>query len=222
MLSHSSAPTCPVLSAPANGQVDAAVRIFGSVATYSCDAGFTLNGEATRTCGGEGAWSGNAPSCDRELTPHNFVTPLSEAVLPPSAIFCPLLSNPVNGQVVFPSTAVGSMATYSCNSGFSLNGESTRTCGTNGDWSGQEPTCQGPILGFAKKFFDYVCILSSTVVCPPLFSPANGQVFFSSTVEGSVATYSCDSGFVINGEVTRTCGEDGTWSGEAPTCERMF
>ena len=60
------APVCPVLAAPANGQVDATVRDFGSVATYSCNDGFALNGEATRTCG-DGEWTGEAPTCERMI-----------------------------------------------------------------------------------------------------------------------------------------------------------
>ena len=38
----------------------------GSVANYSCDAGFVINGVSMRTCGSTGAWTGVAPSCDRE------------------------------------------------------------------------------------------------------------------------------------------------------------
>ena len=38
----------------------------GSVATYSCDTGFEISSSPTRTCGSTGAWSGVAPTCDRE------------------------------------------------------------------------------------------------------------------------------------------------------------
>ncbi len=39
-----------------------------------------------------------------------------------------------------------------------------------------------------------------------------------------MATYSCDIGFGLSGDVMRTCGGDmsnstGVWSGSEPTCE---
>ena len=42
-------------------------RMRGTVAIYgSCDVGYTFNGENTRTCRGDGTWSGSDPSCDSE------------------------------------------------------------------------------------------------------------------------------------------------------------
>ena len=63
--------TCTGLSAPANGMVVFSSGMpygFGTVATYSCNSGSTLNGDATRTCGGDGlstsgTWNGTAPTC---------------------------------------------------------------------------------------------------------------------------------------------------------------
>ena len=56
--------------------------------------------------------------------------------------------------------------------------------------------------------------------CPQLQNPANGQVSVSGTTVGSTATYTCNSGFVIEGESTRQCLGSGQWSGQAPTCAR--
>ena len=36
----------------------------------------------------------------------------------------------------------GSTVTYHCNSGYRLVGSSTRSCGSNGRWSGSSPSCQ--------------------------------------------------------------------------------
>ena len=62
--------TCPDLTVPANGMISynmgtASPRPEDTVATYSCDTGFTLTGGDTmRTCsGGAGAWDGTAPTC---------------------------------------------------------------------------------------------------------------------------------------------------------------
>ena len=37
---------------------------------------------------------------------------------------------------------VDTMATYICDTGYTLNGETTRTCGSDGVWSGSTPVCQ--------------------------------------------------------------------------------
>ena len=44
-------------------------------------------------------------------------------------------------------TTFGSVAVYQCREGLTLNGESTRMCQANGEWSGNEPTCEGTYPG---------------------------------------------------------------------------
>ena len=46
--------------------------IFGTIANYSCNRGFFLEGESTRFCNGSGSsvkgvWNGTAPVCSGEL-----------------------------------------------------------------------------------------------------------------------------------------------------------
>lgn len=60
-----------------------------------------------------------------------------------SAVDCGGLNNPPNGEVDVPQTVFPGMATYTCNSGYSLNGGNTRNCQFNGMWSGSPPTCTG-------------------------------------------------------------------------------
>ncbi len=36
----------------------------------------------------------------------------------------------------------------------------------------------------------------------------------------TVATYTCVTGYTLNGGNTRTCGSDGMWSGSSPVCQR--
>ena len=36
--------------------------------------------------------------------------------------------------------------------------------------------------------------------------------------EGSVATYKCNSGYILSGDSTRECGSDGNWTGQQPQC----
>ncbi len=66
-------------------------------------------------------------------------------------ITCPSLAPPVNGVLTFTPGAdnsnigLGSVATYSCNLGYVLVGQSTRVCLTTngGAWSGNVPVCEG-------------------------------------------------------------------------------
>ena len=56
---------------------------------------------------------------------------------------CGSLDDPDNGQVELSSTVFGSTANYSCNLGYSLsNGNNTRTCEADGEWSGDPPSCE--------------------------------------------------------------------------------
>ena len=50
-------------------------------------------------------------------------------------------SQPVAGRG---DTEFGSVATYTCNTGYDLTGESKRTCQATGTWSGKEPKCGKP------------------------------------------------------------------------------
>ena len=60
-----------------------------------------------------------------------------------SAIDCGDLDDPSNGQVTLTGTTLGSMATYECDSGFTLVGNQVRTCEDDGNWSGMDPGCAG-------------------------------------------------------------------------------
>ncbi|WAR08537.1 SNED1-like protein [Mya arenaria] len=53
-----------------------------------------------------------------------------------------------------------------------------------------------------------------------LSAPNNGAVSYTSTIQDSVATYSCLAGFQIDGVTSRTCSAvtPKGWSGVAPSC----
>ena len=67
MFFPAAAVTCPELLNPANGRVSVTGLTFGSIANYTCDSGFTLSGDAQRSCTAGGFWSGSAPVCNREF-----------------------------------------------------------------------------------------------------------------------------------------------------------
>ena len=61
------------------------------------------------------------------------------------------------------------------------------------------------------------------ITCPSLSAPRNGWLKFSNGLNvGSKASYTCQSGFILQGDATRVCGSNGVWSGRDPTCKRKL
>ena len=61
--------TCPLLTNPTNGQIEYTTRTVGGVATYTCNANYTIAGSETRTCMvsmEDLTWSGTNSSCESE------------------------------------------------------------------------------------------------------------------------------------------------------------
>ena len=57
---------CSELSAPANGSVTVTGQSVGDTATYTCDDGFELIGNASRNCKATSDWSFSVPVCRRK------------------------------------------------------------------------------------------------------------------------------------------------------------
>ena len=72
-----------------------------------------------------------------------------------TAILCPNLRDPDNGQVTVTGRTPTSTATYVCDSGYLLDGVETRVCQNNGRWSGRPPVCTG------KYIYTYNWLLKS-------------------------------------------------------------
>ena len=121
---------CGFLSDPENGIVDASNTTFMNTATYTCNTGYNLTGDTTRTCQANRTWSGTA-ACTRKLIV--FMIPLIYLYI---AVDCGSLSDPGNGIVDASNTTFMNTATYTCNTGYNLTGDTTRTCQANGTWSG--------------------------------------------------------------------------------------
>ncbi|XP_064407631.1 uncharacterized protein LOC135352375 isoform X3 [Halichondria panicea] len=209
--------TCPPLTAPTNGFVTYRCSTsdengnygFNAMANHSCDTGFVLVGNSTRTCTGDGSsttgvFDGEAAICE--------------------PITCPPLTAPTNGSVTYSSTsdengnfAFNAMANNSCDTGFFLVGNNTRTC------TGDDSSATGVFDGEA---------FCKSITCPPLTAPTNGSVTYSSSTSdengnyafNAMANHSCYTGFVLVGNNTRTCTGDGSsttgvFDGEAAICE---
>ena len=135
---------CLNLTSLSNGQVSLTTSTFGSVAMYTCEEGYLVVGSATRECLANGSWSQQEPVCESKLlySPH-FRT--CNRFSSSSVVDCGSLSNPTNGLVIFSMSNLGALATYMCDEGFNLIGNSTRLCLANGLWEGTVPACQSKI-----------------------------------------------------------------------------
>lgn len=170
--------TCGALSAPVNGSVSTGGTAFGVERTFGCDIGFVLTGASTVVCTEGGIWSDAVPEC--------------------VPVDCGELSPPFNGSASGVGTTPGAVRTFSCSGGFTLIGSATRTCGTDGLWTGSTPVCQTNSCGLTPTL-------------------PNAQVSVSGSGQGAIATYTCDPGFARSGTPTLVCGTLG-WEGTPPTC----
>ena len=59
-----------------------------------------------------------------------------------------------------------------------------------------------------------------TTACPVLIAPSNGDIAITMTTPGATVSYSCNTGYILDGAMTRTCLENGTWSDSDPVCNR--
>ena len=61
------------------------------------------------------------------------------------------------------------------------------------------------------------------VCCGDLCDIANGKVEIAPDSKlGSSAKYSCNAGYILQGNGKRTCLASGEWSGEEPSCTRKL
>ncbi|XP_052796583.1 sushi, von Willebrand factor type A, EGF and pentraxin domain-containing protein 1-like isoform X2 [Mya arenaria] len=167
---------------PSNGTVTYFSTTYGSHSQYKCDDGFDLIGGSLSTCTAHGNWSDPAIFCQIKDCGH--------------------LVSPNNGNVAYEDTEFQSVAQYTCDTGYSLNGNNLRICNKDGIWTDSVPYCQ------IKD-------------CGQLSDPSNGGVFQPSTTYGSYALYICNNGYHIEpkGMNYRMCQADGTWSFDPPACE---
>ncbi|KAI0231623.1 hypothetical protein LSAT2_018020 [Lamellibrachia satsuma] len=95
-------------------------------------------------------------------------------------------------------------ATYTCKPGYRREGaHHTLVCTEHAHWEGDEIRC-------------------SEIACPPLDLPPMTTYNVTALTYMSRVTYSCHPGYkFVGGNEVRTCRENGTWSGEPPTYEKV-
>jgi len=154
---------------------------YESTVTYTCKPDHHLEGENSQVCQGDGLWSGSKPVC------------LERSCGNPGV--------PDNGEKNSSSYKYDNVVSFSCNVGYNMQGSQVRTCQTNGEWTGTQPTCL-------------------IVSCGDPGTPTNGVRYGDTFTYQSRVVMECDPQYKLVGETTRTCQADGTWSGTQPICEQ--
>jgi len=232
---------CPSIPNIANGHVSRAAK----QVSYTCNAGYQLNGPQVRNCLPDGKWSGTQPSCKR--------------------VFC----GDIAGETAIVSVSgsyYNSVARFSCPLSYRLLGSATRTCLQSGQWSNSHPRCtkstcpklsnplNGKILGIStisgsvarvKCNTGYRLVQSnlelrtcqnngqwtggnSAVATCELIdcgSPPSSPYLHITTLGGTkyqaTASYTCSQSGgqrCLDGPSKRHCNADGKWSGAQPKC----
>ena len=85
------------------------------------------------------------------------------------AVDCGDPGTPTNGQRTLSSTTYNSVVTYTCDVGYTLQGSNSRTCQSDGQWSGSVPPCNRKFifeynLTFTIVLF-YVSVCNYSATC---------------------------------------------------------
>ncbi|KAI8500841.1 hypothetical protein Bbelb_216590, partial [Branchiostoma belcheri] len=170
----------PVPTCIANGALSTTATSYQTVVNFTCNQGYRLDGASSATCQADGTWSNPVSTCRVRQ--------------------CPTLTVPTNGALSTTATSYQTVVTFTCNTGYVLNGTPDTTCEADGIWSNPVPTC-------------------TPVKCPLLSPPTNGSLSpGGAETYLDVVTFSCDHGYDLDGSTSATCQGDGTWSANVPTC----
>ena len=168
--------------------------VYGSVVEVVCDAGYRLEGPPKLTCLETGQWSDELPACRKIFC--------SQPAAVEHGTVDGMPSNSSSNATVYEP---GSVVRYRCDTGFEVDGKTTRSCRSDGMWSGPTPRCV-------------------VIRCRPPNSITHGQLSLSSpknsTAYGTTVEYRCDPGYQLDGPTVRQCSDSRQWNGSDPTCHR--
>ncbi|KAM9343735.1 membrane cofactor protein-like isoform 9-T9 [Pholidichthys leucotaenia] len=152
----------------------------GSKVSFSCNVGYgPVSGSPSITCTA-GVWSPVTLSCAKKS--------------------CGSAGQVDNGEITYEGVLFGDKAVLSCNAGYMLVGQNTRTCGDQG-WLGRFGVCE------------VIKCLPPPNVAGASYTPVNQNYNYNEIVR-----YTCRSGLTLNGSNQLHCSDSGAFAPEPPSC----
>ncbi|KAK4294511.1 hypothetical protein Pmani_032873, partial [Petrolisthes manimaculis] len=111
---------------------------------------------------------------------------------------------PVEGEV---ERVNDRTARFSCRPGYTLEGDGQLTCSSKGRWQGQPPRCK-----------------ETQCPAPTHISHGSQDVanFRGVYGHGTVVTYTCNPGYLLEGSATATCDHTAHWTSPPPVCRAVW
>nr|XP_033799836.1 complement C2-like isoform X2 [Geotrypetes seraphini] len=152
-----------------NGHVYPRKKMYrvGDIIHFECEEGYGMFGSPNRTCLPNGEWSGSITICDKGEN------------------FCPNPGIPLGGYRQGRLFEEGKVVRYSCFQNLVLRGSSSRTCKTDGQWSGKEPRCEGRHSYDDPKFIAKQLVLYEELMA---HASTNIHIYFLLCASRSVGT----------------------------------
>jgi len=150
-----------VLPTPSNGAItectfgNIGIGRFGHICYLECNTGYQLVGNDSRICQSDGSWNGNETVCESSDKGMLIVIDFLSNMF---SVACSSLTNPDNGVITCSLGDDGvpsykDTCSFTCNTGYELTGSDTRTCQSDGSWSGSETMCTG---GYIMYFLNII------------------------------------------------------------------
>lgn len=179
---------------------DVSERRVGETLSFTCQQGFQLDGPQQITCGSNGQWQPEPPKC----LPSPDKTQASGSETGGCGVPLNIQNSNANladKYITMTSFPSGTKVYYTCDVGYTpVGGSRVRIC-KNGKWTPMRLKCERKLCGSAGEIL-------------------NGRFVYSGVAFGDTAKGVCDDGYVIVGQSTRNCMNNG-WDGRIPICEAV-
>ena len=202
----------------------------GSTVLVSCDTGYNIypDSAAFRQCGSDKQWTGQDPTCKRNVTWVNFIwfgfhSTVAFCIL--CMVFGSTFANPILTirfqEFLFPlyKVAVGLflwlwLSVHS----FTLSVAHTHLLALNESFN--QPSIHPPFFSPVPWLLPFIhcCFFVLVVDCGDPGTPWHGYLSGAVFTYNSKVTFSCRAKHHLSGNTERLCQANGQWSGQQPRC----